>query len=178
MSERLSDVVHPTCMSVKRLGNHTASGCIPTNFFWCKGVRFSSGIVELLRLYKKNAQILPKIYKDNPENFQRCSKHFWTLVPWYPLPNTTSSLLKIGEYSAEELPFTGTFQSSIALSTNYMFTYYILSRHSSDMAAGNNSYFPVRHEIEVFDPPAWDSHPTRDSWQVYCCSNNFATNEI
>ena len=66
------------------------------------------------------------IYEDYPNVSEDPPIIFGTRSQDILLPSTTSPLSKIWESSVEEPSFMRTFQSIVALSTNYTFTYYIL----------------------------------------------------
>ena len=126
--------------------------------FRSKSVRFSLGFAHIGNCPKK----LQSHYKDNPNVSEDTPNIFGSHSLGYPFPSATSSLSKIGQYTAEELSFTCTFQSIIALSTN-LHVYIRILQTSVSYGSCNNSYFSVKglrtwsvgmseQEIEVFDP--------------------------
>lgn len=168
MSERLGDVIHSACMS-RRLVDHSAGGCIPANFFWCKGVRFHQDMWNWFTYIQK----CPKTFRKFTRTIRNTSKD---------APNIFGS--QSHDVLCQAQPQLFSFKNwriFCGRTVIYMFWVQTTCLHICQTFiryGRNNSYFPVRHEIEVFDPQTWDSCLRHDSWQVYCCSNNFAKNEI
>ena len=129
-----------TELKVSLYDNKNISLYLPT-FSDKKVWDFHQDIVESLCSCLK----MPENLRGQSERFWTSSNHLRNSVPGYPLPSTTSSLSKIGEYSVEELSFTRIF--SIHYCFEYKLHVYVLHTFQGFARYGcNNSYFPVRHE--------------------------------
>ena len=126
-------------------------------------------------------EIFIRISCNHCAHIWKCPKTFWNLQK----QSEQDPLIIFGTWSQdiicqvqpllfqklENLPFAHTFQSIIALGTNYTFTHYIFSTRLSDTAATTNTFQEgvrnwctdeIECEIEVFDsqarltPKAWE----------------------
>ena len=143
---------------------------IPANFFWYKGVRFSSGYCGITGFISKNALKLSENLRRQSERFWRSYNHLRKSVPGYHLPSTTSSLSKNGESSVEELSFTSLFNPLLLwVQITHLHIFQGFVKYGC-----NNSYFPVRHEKLVcrrdwmWDRSFWLTgvRPTSKAWQL------------
>ena len=134
---------YPLCYPTSKFTSRKSNSVYTCQLFLMQRREIFIRICGIALLMSENAQNLPIIYKLDNLNISKDAPNIFGS----PLPSTTSALLKIREYSVEELPFGPPYKSIIALSTNYHLDVHIFQTFVRN--GFNNSYFPVRHEILV-----------------------------